>query len=65
MVEELEEKYIPDEADGKVGVGGKAVYRIKLLKAGEIYVTANYVRGEDSKNDESKEDEYSVKVIIE
>lgn len=64
-VEELEEKYVPDDADGKVGVGGKAVYRIKLLKPGDIYVTANYLRGDDQEEDKREEDEYSVKIIVE
>ncbi len=62
VVEELVEKYVPDEADGKLGVGGKAIYRIKLLKAGEVYITANYVR---AGTDEEAQNSFNAKVIVE
>ncbi len=65
MVEELQSEYIPDEnPDGMVGVGGKSVYRLKLLKAGEIVVSANYVRSNEEV-DINKKSDYAVKVVIE
>lgn len=65
MVEELQSEYIPNEnSEGMVGVGGKSVYRLKLLKAGEIIISAYYVRGNEEV-DVNKKSDYAVKVIIE
>ena len=64
-VEELKDDYIPNEnPDGKVGVGGQAIYRIKLLKAGDVYVTANYSRDEGLANKENADDDFSVKLVV-
>lgn len=63
VVEELAEEYIPDEnPDNKLGVGGKSVYRIKVLKEGEILITANYEKvSETTKKDDN---DFSVTVTI-
>ena len=63
VVEELAEEYIPDEnPDNKLGVGGKSVYRIKVLKEGEIFITANYEKvSETTKKDDN---DFSVTVTI-
>lgn len=64
-VEELEETYIEDEhSEGMVGVGGTAVYRIKLLKPGVNIVTANYERDAD-KVEPKEDDEFVVRVVVE
>ncbi|MBQ9235600.1 MAG: protease inhibitor I42 family protein [Alphaproteobacteria bacterium] len=64
-VEELEDTYVADEApEGMVGVGGKAVYKLKLLKAGDVYVTANYSRDEGLASKEDQEDDFSVKLAV-
>lgn len=65
-VEELMTKYIPDEnPDGKVGVGGKSIYRIKLLKPGDLVVVANYLRAsEEKKPEDGRSDDFVVSIKV-
>ena len=51
-----------ENPDNKLGVGGKSVYRIKVLKEGEILITANYEKvSETTKKDDN---DFSVTVTI-
>ncbi len=65
IVEELQAEYIPNENTEGVGEdSGKGVYRLKLLKPGEIIVSANYIR-DNEEFDIKKKSDYAVKVVIE
>lgn len=66
IVDEMEEGYIENEhPEGMVGVGGFAIYKIKLLNPGIAVITANYGRDEVADPEPKEEDEFSVKVVIE